>query len=265
MNKTNEIFSIWVNNEPNNLNYRCWNSWLRQGYSVVLLTDDLQLLKDVELSSKIELILITNLGVSFDIPNKENLLQYIDLWRFIYLKDYGGTWLDSDMYLTKRLPESEIIISSEHTLQAGGRKSKDLYRPNIGCLRFPPNHPFVEEVVRVLTPFDKKDDNPNVNQTSKMMKFINLLKKTKWVHMNEYVVEPQVFCPVPYPFAKELFMNHYQNARVKYGLKFDYRDDTTCGVHLWENLTFNKHKIDLNNIHPQSLYQRLSPIDYIHT
>lgn len=254
----NEIFSIWVLNPPTILNFHSWRSWIRLGYKVHLYGDPNELKKQLPLDILSKIFLHDLNSFSSFTFNKEKLLQSIDLWRFIFLKERGGTWLDSDMVLVKRLPQSDIIISSEHTLQAGGRKSKETYRPNIGCLRFPPNHPFINAVVDRLKVNDHQDANPNVHQTSKMMKFIKIIKLKKWSHIYDKVVAPEVFCPIPYSFAKEIATNHWQNANIKYGLKFNYSNQNTVGFHLWENFLLRKHKINLEeDIHENSIFNRL--------
>ena len=257
----NAIFTLWVKNKPTGLNYQTWKSWTDCGYRVEVYTDDPSLFEEVPLKilQKLEVKLLpcfSSFQVSID---KENVLQFADLWRFIFLYERGGTWLDSDMMLKKRLPHDDIIISSEHTLRSGGRKSKFDRTPNIGVLRFPPLNPFIKECVRAMLPTTKDDMNSNVNNTSKMKKFIKEIRKPKWSHIYEKVAEPQVFCPVPYPFAKELYTGHYQNARVKYGLNFNYEDNSTIGLHLWENLLLNKYKVNLDeDIHEQSIFNKWS-------
>ena len=215
----NEVFTIWVNGSPSNLVLNCWKSWVLLGYKVVIYVND----------------------AFGKIINK-----------------YGGTFLDSDMFLLKRLPNDKIIISSEHTLKSGAFKSKVDRKPNIGCLRFCPGHPFTKAVVEKMTPTTKEDLNDNINQTSKMLKFIKMLKTKKWSYLNEYVVEPQMFCPIPWCFAKELYMSDkFTDFKPKYGLEFNYTDDNTCGIHMWNNFKTNKFKIQEKDIHKDSLYSLL--------
>ena len=261
----NKIFTLWIKNQPSLMNWLTWKSWIDCGYTVEVFCDDPKLLKVVppNILQKITVSPICFLNTpplsSFTII-KENLLQFVDLWRFIYLYQCGGTWIDSDLMLRKRLPHDDIIISSEHTLKAGGRASKADFTPNIGVLRFPPNNPFIKAVVDAMTPTTEDDLNPNVNNTSKMKKFIKEIKKKKWSHIFDKVVEPHVFCPVPYPFAKEIFTSHSVNntSKIKYGLNFNYTNESTIGLHLWENLVLNKYKIDVSyessDVHDQSLF-----------
>lgn len=257
----NSVFGLWIKNSPNCLNLESWKSWIRLGYQVTLYTDDPSLIPN-EIRSRViiknpsHVCFWNDLTACFSLT-ESNLLQFTDLWRFMYLYHYGGTWLDSDLYLVKRLSNENIIISSEHTLQAGGRKSKDLYRPNIGVLRFPPHNPFLKEVIDTCMPTTSEDENPSKHDTSKMLKYIKVLKKKKWASIRESVVAPEIFCPVPYPFAKELFLKHRENANIKYGLKFNYANLTTCGFHLWHNIATNQKKIDFNNLHPQCLFNHI--------
>lgn len=248
----NDVFGLWVVNEPSILQLKCWNSWIRLGYNLTLFVDDPKHIPS-SIASKIKIVSIHAVLPSFTFKG-DNLLQQTDLWRFMYLEKYGGTWLDSDLYLCKRIPHADIIISSEHTLQAGGRKSKSHKRANIGLLRFPPNHRFIKAVVAKLTPKTKEDENTNSHDTSKMMKFIKLLNTKKWLHMKEYVAEPEAYCPVPYSFAKELYTHDKDlPIKTKYGLELNYMNEETIGLHLWANICRNK-KIDLDKIHPNSLF-----------
>lgn len=255
----NEIFSLWIKNPPSPMNYLTWKSWIDCGYKVVIFSDDLKLFEQVP-KYILQRITISPIPYLSSLPSftitKENLLQFVDLWRFIYLYQCGGTWIDSDLMLRKRLPSDNIIISSEHTLKSGGRKSKSDFTPNIGVLRFPPHHPFVNAVIEAMKPTTKADLNHNVNNTSKMKKFINEIKKKKWGHIFDKVVEPHIFCPVPYPFAKEIFTSHYENTKIKYGLNFNYTDESTIGLHLWENLVLNKYKVNPNQRHEECIFNK---------
>ena len=253
----NEIFALWIKNPPTRLNYDCWNSWIQLGYKVTLYYDDLNNLSEMPLRLKQKILLRAVTSLPFFNIDTENLLQYTDVWRFIFLLNYGGTWLDSDIFLTRRLPDSNIIMSSERTYQSGGRKCKDLSRPNIGVLRFPPYHSFVLAVVDKIRPLTKEDKNDSKNSTSKMIKYQKLLKTKKWSHMNQFVLEPDAFCPVDCPFAKEIFMiPKDKEVKSKYGLTFNTDLSNSYGIHLWHNLVRVKN-IDVNNAHPDSLYKSL--------
>jgi len=260
----NHIFTIWISeNPPDNLNYLCWESWIRLGYDVTVFVDEFygrtwslpSNLHGAKLIRNLSQIMEKSL---FTLKEEEKILHKVDYLRFYILNKYGGTWLDSDMLLIKRLPPDPIIISSENTLQSGFKKSKELYKPNIGCLRFPPGHPFTKAVVEKMTPTTAEDLKDGLNSTSKMLKFIKMLKLKKWSHINKFVAEPQIYCPCPWVFAKELYTKHLlEVVETKYNLEFNYIDETTVGVHLWNNFKKNKYKIENKDIHPESLYNNL--------
>ena len=257
----NSVFTIWLVNRPDALHIKCWESWIRFGYSPVIYVDDAYnkvWALPPKFHSKILVRHLSSLNLQSCLNNDEKLLHNVDRLRFVILNKFGGTFLDSDMLLIRRLPTNKIIISSENTLQSGFKKSKELYKPNIGCLRFPPGHPFTKAVVEKMQPTTAEDLKDGVNQTSKMLKFIKMLKLKKWSHMNEYVMKPEVFCAVPWPFAKELYTKSMLDVTgTKYGLEFNYIDESSCGVHLWGNFKKNKYKIESKDIHPESLYKNL--------
>ncbi len=257
----NSVFTIWMANLPSDLHIKCWESWIRFQYSVTIYVDDSYgstWSLPPKLRSNISIKHLRSLGIVSCLNNDEKLLHKVDYLRFVILNKFGGTWLDSDMLLIRRLPTEKIIISSEHTLQSGFKKSKELYKPNIGCLRFPPGHEFTKAVVEKMAPTTSEDLKDGVNQTSKMLKFIKMIKLKKYSYMNQYVMKPEVFCAVPWPFAKELYTKHMLEVTdTKYGLEFNYIDESTCGVHLWHNFYKNKFKINDEKIHKDSLYKNL--------
>jgi len=261
--KKNEIFTLWIKNAPTCLQFLCWNSWINLGYRVVLYTDDLTLFSQMPLNLKRKIYIkllktLENALPSFDfVINKENLLQFTDVWRFIYLFYKGGTWLDSDIFLFKRLPDSPIIISSERTYQSGGRKCKDLYRPNIGVLRFPPHHPFLKAVINKIKPITKEDENPTKNCTSKMIKFQKLLKLKKWSNIYELISNPNDYCPIDAPFAVNIYYSDCESViNEKYGLKWNNDLSNSYGCHLWANICRLKN-IDFEKTHENSLFKKL--------
>ena len=257
----NEIFTLWIKNPPSKIQIHCWNSWISLGYNVRIFHDrdskDTLMQMPPKMLRNISLIDLKTLPSYFLNIDTENLLQKTDVWRFYFLYNFGGTWLDSDVYLLRRLPDKNIIISSERTYQSGGRKCKDLFRPNIGVLRFPPNNLFVKAVLEKIKPLTKEDLGDSSNSTSKMIKFQKLLKTKKWSEYNNYVMEPDAFCPIAAPHFKEIYTRDATDEiPTKYGLNWDMDISDSYGVHLWANLVRNK-RVDLNKIHESSLFSLL--------
>ena len=237
----NELFSLWIVNEPTIINFKCWDSWIKLGYHVNLYVDKPQNIPQ-KYHSQMNIKLVNTVFSDFEF-NTTHLLQSTDVWRFKYLLKFGGTWLDSDMFLYKRLPHDDIIISSEHTLKSGAFKSKTHLKPNIGVLRFPPNNVFVKAVVAKIELNTVEDVKDSKNNTSKMLKYIKLMNSKKWCHYLDLVSEPHIYCPVPWAWAKELFWSKTVAVdKTKYGLNFNYKNDETIGVHLWENIAKQKQE-----------------------
>jgi hypothetical protein len=66
---------------------------------------------------------------------------------------------------------------------------------------------------------------------------------------------------VPFWQTKELYYN--DNYLIKYGVTTP--DNKTIlnncyAVHMWQNITINKHNIMFNKIHPHSMYKMLYDI-----
>jgi hypothetical protein len=162
----------------------------------------------------------------------------------------GGTWADCDMVLLKKLPKDEIIISSEHTMQSGSFKSKLTFIQNIGVLRFEKGDQFLENLIfKIEHKFKKAEYLDN------MIVFRKMLKSHEYF---DYVSPPNVFCGCPWWQTKEMYYSdHYT---IKYAVKNQTNDEmlnSAVGIHMWQNFTTNKHSIDFNKIHPDSLYARL--------
>ena len=216
----NELFSLWIINEPTIINFKCWDSWIRLGYQVNLYVDKPQNIP-AKYHSKMNIKLVNTVFNDFEF-NTERLL-----------------------HLFKRLPHDDIIISSEHTLKSGAFKSKGDLKPNIGVLRFPPNNVFVKAVVEKIQLTTVHDINDNKNSTSKMLKYIKLMESKKWNHYLDLVSQPHIFCPIPWCWAKELFWTKTTAKALdkqKYALNFSYKNDETIGVHLWENIAKQKQE-----------------------
>ena len=79
--------------------------------------------------------------------------------------------------------------------------------------------------------------------------------------MKEVIHPPESFCNVDYCFSKEIYTHDLNKpCKIKYGL--DYKTDTSeCyTIHLWEQMTLKKHKIDVSKTKPDTLYNKLMVI-----
>ena len=183
------------------------------------------------------------------------ILPFSDLFRYKLIFNTGKTWLDADMYLLTKLPKDKIIISSEHTFASGAFKSHLPYVPNIGVLRFPKGDQFLENLIfKIENSFKVAENLDNM---------IVFRKKLKTHEYFDLVSDPLDYCPLPWWSCKE---SYYDNKyKIKYAVETpsnDWMIENAIGIHLWNNFTFNKHSIDFNKIHNQSLYQKLYDLIY---
>ena len=250
-----EVFTLWIG-KPNEVMTVSIQSWLMLGYKVTVFcdADNCETIRELFCgyctSGAIELRhhSIVPLDTSVKCIQAQS-----DIWRFTYLYMFGGTWLDADMFLLKKLPDMPVIISSEHTCQKGAYRTRDRdFVPNIGVLRLPKDSQLMKKTLDQKISWDSKS---RVNKF--MLKFQKIVMKNQ-DYLN-YVARPNDYCPVSWCNSKELY---YKGALVdgKYGIKqysIDNIIKNAYGVHLWNNFTYNKHKIDFDKVHPLSMWSHL--------
>ena len=80
------------------------------------------------------------------------------------------------MVLLKKLPDDNIIISSEHTFQSGAFKSIDTKICNIGVLRMPKGSEILKKII------DKINDKgiENAKFCENMLIFRKIIKNTEY-------------------------------------------------------------------------------------
>lgn len=245
------VSTLWIGRELNELSEMCLMSWIRQGYNINLYIDKSKPFNPGALP--IERI---NLLDAFEIYSNIQLdiLPFSDLWRYKLLYHHGGTWLDADMFLLKRLPHDKIIISSEHTLQSGAFKSKQTSVPNIGVLRFSQGDLLLGKIIHFIERRINKGRLPRFVDNMKVFrKLLNESKATLYP-----IARVLDYCPLDWWNCKEFYYD------VSYKQKWDvepypntYILKKSIGVHCWNNFTYNKHEIDFSKAHPDSLYSIL--------
>lgn len=244
-----KIFTLWVG--PTNAICRlCFRSWEKLGYDITIYTD----LEDHD--PWIDRYKLKNYKDILDGEVKD-ILPFSDLFRYKRLYEEGGTWVDSDLYLLKKLPDDKIIISSERTAQKGAYKRKIESIPNIGVLRFPKGDKLLKEVIAKI----EKSRSKSTKCQKNMFIFQDAILKRN-VEYLEHVSLPEEYCPVNWANVKEQYFNNTFTS--KYGQKVNQIEDillNSIGIHLWENLTFNKYNIDLEKSHKNSLWNILNNLN----
>ena len=248
------VSSLWIGRKLNELSKICIKSWIRQGYAIDLYVDQL-----TENDFSDDLLPYINLidykEIDCDYENDE-ILPYSDYWRYKLLKQKPqSTWIDADMFLLDRLPTTNIIISSEHTMQSGAYKSQKTYNPNIGVLKLNnmEGQMFLSEVI------EKIDKSKKATFCDNMKIFRNILKKDCYGEIYRYIYKPNAFCPVPWWDCREIYV-YCNQFSTKYNVEVKSNDtilNNSIGIHLWNNFTFQKHKIDFYNLHKECLFNKL--------
>lgn len=245
------VNTLWVGDTLNELSRLAIQSWINLGYKVNLwiydpVNDPLLDNDNIELKDANEIHLL-NVGDCV----KKDILPFSDLWRYKLLYNNGGIWLDADMVLLQRIYNDDIIISSEYTMKSGAYKSHRDNVANIGVLKFKKNDELLKKVI------DKIYENKRKAEFCDNMRLFQKQIKNSGEYDN-YVVAPRVFCPTPWWQCREQYYN--RDYKKKYDVETpsnDYIIQTANGIHLWNNFTYNKHKIDFNKIVEKSIYDML--------
>tara|TARA_R110000782_G_scaffold139851_12_gene232360 strand:- start:138 stop:1670 length:1533 start_codon:yes stop_codon:yes gene_type:complete len=249
------LSTLWVGENINPIVEVAWLSWLKQGYCVSVYVSNIvkENLNDALKEFFNTQLFFKNALEIMEFKNDAEILPLSDLWRYKMLYEMGGIWIDSDMILLDQLPNQEFIISSEHTLQAGGRKSKLLYKPNIGILKFEKGN---ELLGKTIARIEKNMIVDKPQYTDNMRTFVAELKKKP--EYDKYIVMPNATCSVPFWNFKELYLP-LDEYSVKYSVTPLNKNDilnASAGcfaLHCWENFSIG-NKIDIAGCDSKSIF-----------
>lgn len=241
-----EVFTLWIG-KTNPICRMCMKSWQKLGYHIVVYTDLNQYDPFLDQFDKREYRTILD-------GSPEDILPFSDLFRYKRLYTQGGIWVDADMFLLKKIPPQEYIISSERTAQKGAFKRQIEEIPNIGVMKFPPKCSLLEFVIKKIEKSRSKSKKCQKN----MFVYQDAILKTYPTWLEEVVPADQ-YCPVNWANVKELYYS--DKFTSKYGQKVNQADwilENAIGVHMWENLSLKKYKIDFEKVHKDSLFRKLN-------
>ena len=235
----NIVFTLWVDGFLDEFTKLSIRSWLKLGYEV-----DLYMYSEPE---ALDISEFDDLDVNFldandyvEKPPLTNYAEIADYFRFNLLLKEGGTWLDSDLVLLKRLPEDEIIISSEHARQCNCYSPKDRdWTANIGVLRFPAYSLIILNTVTRINTAINRGLKSNSNRNNLMKIFQTVIHK----NYRELVSMPNLYCPISWAYVKELYSEPDINNVGKYGINqkdMTWIMENSIGIHLWRNLAISK-------------------------
>jgi len=239
-----ELFTLWIQSGLDEFTKLCIKSWLRLDYHVKLYCYEEPIGLDLIEFPNVEWLDASDI---VPMPPIDNYASIADYFRFYYLKNYGGTWIDSDELLLRHLPESEIIISSEASKLIGAYKTKDrIFSPNIGVLRFPKNHIIMEKTLERVEKAINRGIKNNSNYNSLMKIFQKIIIKD-YLHL---VSDYNEYCPINWSYAKELYTQSDIISTNKHGIvqnNMEWILINSIGIHLWRNIYKNKNLTPLKN------------------
>ena len=76
------------------------------------------------------------------------------------------------------------------------------------------------------------------------------IKKKKYSRLNEFIYSPECFCGIPFWCCKETYSTN-KKLPTKYNVDvkdLDWLLNNSIAIHLWNNFTYNKHKIDFYSL-----------------
>ena len=243
------VKSLWIGVYLNEVTRLCIESWLKLDYQLHLYIDKLCIPKEWEkYINKGQLRLLKSSDI-LETDNNIDIPTFADLWRYKMLYEQGGTYLDTDMFLLKRLPHDKQIISSNFTKQSGAFKSEVFYTANIGVLRFEKYSPILEYVINRI-----RKSNGIHSGIDRMLIFTKYVMKKCYLDVSP----PSIYCPTAWWNCDEQYTDTgYTKKYNVEPLTNEYIFEHSTGVHLWNTLTYKKNKISFSTIPINSLFGRL--------
>lgn len=268
----NEIFTLWISdNDDNNLSqlaHLSLKSFLLCNYDVILYTYN-------NIGNVPNGVCIRDAN---EILDKSKIFRYKDgfktysgfanLFRYKRLYEYGGTWLDLDVLLIKRLSNEDIIICSQ--------TQEDIYSsPNNAMLRFPAKDPLIKTM---LDYSEKRGSDVNHAETGPLLvkklldaefpeynqylKHFNYSNVVNWNDVDDYLESHEIFLNCLN--TNEIYGFHLFNTFFKKFVEFPKDSlfttlkDIILNSSTSEEYTFNLMK---SNITVKKQYNNLNELD----
>ena len=198
MNK-NELFTLWVQGPLDEFTKICLKSWLRLDYTIKLYMYEEPYPPDLLEFQNVQFLDASDITAY---PDLDSYAEVADWFRFQYLFIHGGTWIDTDEFLIRKIPDNPIIISSESCKKIGAFSCKDRdATPNIGVLRFPANNTILEETIKKCQRMIERREESNSNRNNLMKIFQKIVLKK----CPKLVSHPFEYCPISWAYVKEIY------------------------------------------------------------
>lgn len=231
------IYSLWIGPKLPRLQNLCIKSWLNYGYDYKLFAyedidnvpDDVDILDGSEFIQEIYLYQ--------DKAHFGNPALHANYFRYKWLYENGGTWVDIDTACIHPLPDNILIFSSEPV------RSSPYWHPNVAVTR-------VERKNKIMDYCVINSEKQFKNGCRDRGFFGPKLIKYALVQNNmfnvQYVSMPEIYCPYPWWMTADIYRPHTLSVPIQ----------STC-IHLWNNSCVKKD-IDVSEIFDKdSMYERL--------
>lgn len=246
------ITCLWIQKKLDTTSILCINSWLKLNYKVRIYTYTIGFRNEwinTEYDKQVE---ICDANSIYD-NGHLSVMKYefiSDKFRFILFRDNKikkekVIWLDTDQFLIRRMNTTMNFVAGQHTLLKGAfaHKKGVVAIPTIFAMCF--NGTESVDWIKIL----REGKSSTAYQSGYLKRFEKEISNT------QLMVDPVLFAPIHWGWAKDIYTKPELEKRMKYGLKPpEYctltNDKNIIGIHLWRQMVKkNKWKITHNSIY----------------
>ncbi|MBN3584797.1 hypothetical protein JYB64_20565 [Algoriphagus aestuarii] len=234
----NVVKSLWISSEIDEMQIVCMNSFIELGHEFHLYTYG-------EIQNVPNGVIIKNAN---DIINEEFVFKdkfnsyatFSDWFRIKLLYDLGGWWVDCDVLCLKKfISDWPYIFATEISKSLSGEEYPQICN---AIIKMPKESKVGLEILLAIGEKMKTINSKELFWTEIGAKIIS--EKILKFNLTDYVVSPEVFCPINYFNFKDL---------LKDSIAFS---DDTYGVHLWNKMWEWNNENILSNPESKSFFSK---------
>lgn len=194
--------------------------------------------KDVEICDASAVLPLSESVVYRHEPDRGSPALFACLWRFAFLHQFGGYWVDADQFCLRPFDfAAEYVFASEHHPEWPSG------HPNVNVIRVPPGMALMADCIGSV----RKEAANAVWGVGPRA----ITAAIREYGLEKFVLPPEAFCPVPWQHAEKLLID--PEIAIP---------EHAYGVHLWgQQFRRNKWHLDERNILPGCLLSQM--IDHV--
>lgn len=231
-----KIQSLWIGNNLSNNELLCVNSYLANNGSFYLYCYE-----EIKNLPKGVTVLDANSIIEESNIFKDSAGSYgsfADWFRAKMLYMNGGWWVDMDSVCLQKFNFSqEFCISSERSRI---NKQQNI---NNGFLKFPAGNKVIE---RLIINIEKRIKENELVEWGTLGVFLFKRIINLYPELLEYVVKPEVFCP----------LDHFNLSSLICKSEIEFSNET-YSIHLWNEIWRRGELSKNDQYHPESVYEKL--------